>query len=115
VSWINQRASLVKICQDTYINWKITRYVKENMNNTYQIWITGINKNGILWYMPSLSLNGFIHVACLKPSQFWQFENEELIGNNQIYKIGDKLNARIDKVDDITGIIELEIIDIKDF
>jgi exoribonuclease R len=115
VSWINQRASLVKICQDTYINWKITRYVKENMNNTYQIWITGVHQSGILWYMPSLSLNGFIHVACLKPKQYWKFENEELVGdNNQRYKIGDKLNARVDKVDDITGVIELEIIDIKD-
>jgi exoribonuclease R len=110
VEWINHRASLVKICQDTYLNWKIIRYVKQNMNNTYEIWITGINKNGILWYMPSLSLNGFIHVACLRPKQFWKFENEELIGeNNQVYKISDKLNARIDTVNDITGVINLLI------
>ena len=80
------------------------------MNNTYEIWITGINKNGILWYMPSLSLNGFIHVACLRPKQFWKFENEELIGeNNQVYKISDKLNARVDTVNDITGVINLLI------
>jgi exoribonuclease R len=80
------------------------------MNNTYKIWITGINKNGILWYMPSLSLNGFIHVACLKPKQIWKFENEELIGeNNHIHKIGDKLNARIDTVNDISGVLELSI------
>jgi exoribonuclease R len=111
VSWINHRDSLVKICQDTYINWKIIRYVKENMNKTYEIWITGIHQSGILWFMPSLSLNGFIHVACLKPKQFWKFENEELIGeNNQIYKIGDKLNACVDKVDDITGVLELSIL-----
>ena len=110
VSWINHRSSLVKICQDTYLNWKIIRYVKENMNNTYEIWITGINKNGILWYLPSLSLNGFIHVACLRPKQMWKFVNEELIGeNNQIYKIGDKLNARIDTVNDISGVLELSI------
>ena len=110
VSWINQRSSLVKICQDTYLNWKIIRYVKENINNTYDIWITGINKNGILWYLPSLSLNGFIHVACLRPKQIWKFENEELIGeNNQIYKIGDKLNANVDTVNDITGVVNLLI------
>jgi hypothetical protein len=61
--------------------------------------------------MPSLSLNGFIHVACLKPKQFWKFENEELIGeNNQIYKIGDKLNVCVDKIDDITGVLELSIL-----
>jgi exoribonuclease R len=111
VLWINQRASLVKICQDTYLNWKIIRYVKENMNNTYEIWITGVHQSGILWFMPSLSLNGFIHVATLKPSQYWKFENEELIGeNNQVYKIGDKLNTKVDKIDDITGNIMLELI-----
>ena len=112
VSWINQRASLVKICQDTYINWKLIRYLKENMNDNYEIWITGIHKSGFLWFMPSLSLNGFMHVASLKPKQYWKFENEELIGdNNQRYKIGDKLNAKVVKVDDITGGIDLEIID----
>jgi exoribonuclease R len=112
VSWINQRASLVRICQDTYINWKLTRYLKEDMNNTYNIWITGVNKSGILWFMPSLSLNGFIHVACLRPSQYWNFENDELIGQltYQVYKIGDKLNAKVDKIDDITGVINLELL-----
>jgi len=111
VSWINHRASLVKICQDTYINWKLTRYIKNNMNNSiYEIWITGINKNGILWFMPSLSLNGFIHVASLKPKQIWNFENDKLIGDNKIYKIGDKLSARVDKVDEITGVINLLLI-----
>ena len=112
VAWINQRASLVRICQDTYINWKLTRYLKEDMNNTYNIWITGVNKNGILWFMPSLSLNGFIHVACLRPKQIWQFENDELTGQltYQVYKIGDKLNAKVDKIDDITGVINLELL-----
>jgi hypothetical protein len=61
--------------------------------------------------MPSLLLNGFMHVANLSPKQFWKFENEELIGeNNQRYKIGDKLNTRVDNVDDITGVINLFII-----
>jgi ribonuclease R len=111
VSWINHRASLVKVCQDTYISWKLTRYIKSNINNIYEIWITGINKNGILWFMPSLSLNGFIHVACLKPKQIWKFENDELIGDdNKRFKISDKLNARVDKVDDITGVINLDIL-----
>jgi exoribonuclease R len=111
VSWINHRAFLVKICQDTYINWKLIRYIKSNINNnTYEIWITGINKNGILWFMPSLSLNGFIHVASLQPKQIWKFENDELIGNdNKKFKIGDKLNAKVDKIDEITGVLTLLI------
>ena len=67
-------------------------------------------ESGILWYIPSLSLNGFIHVASIKPKQFWKCENDELIGDNKKFKIGDKLNARVDKVDDITGVIVLDLI-----
>ena len=110
VSWINQRSSLVRICQDTYINWKLIRWIKNNMNLVYEIWITGIHKSGFLWFMPSLLLNGFIHVASIKPKQFWKFENDELIGdNNKIFKIGDKLNSKVDKIDEITGVILLEL------
>ena len=50
-------------------------------------------------------------VACLRPKQFWKFENDELIGeNNQVYKIGDKLNAKVDTVNDITSVIELKLL-----
>jgi hypothetical protein len=111
VSWINQRSSLVRICQDTYINWKIIRWLKKNMDNIIEIWITGIHKSGFMWFSPSLSLNGFIHVASIKPRQFWKFENDELIGENEkIFKIGDKLKSKVDKIDEITGVISLELI-----
>ena len=111
VSWINQRATLVRSCQDIYNNWKILRWIiKNNDNNVYEIWITGIHKSGLLWFMPSLSLNGFMHVTSIKPKQIWNFEDDKLIGNtnNQILQIGDKLNSKIDRIDDITGIILLE-------
>lgn len=112
VLWINQRQELVRSCQDIYINWKLIRWLKNNMDNIYEIWITGINKNGLLWFMPSLSLNGFIHVATIKPKQIWNFEDDKLIGvtTNEIFKIGDKINSKVDKIDEISGIISLELI-----
>jgi len=114
VIWINQRATLVRSCQDIYINWKIIRWIKkiENLNNIYEIWITGIHKSGILWFMPTLSINGFIHIASIKPKQIWNFDNDKLIGNitNQILKVGDKLNSKIYQIDEITNVIYLDII-----
>jgi hypothetical protein len=42
----------------------------------------------------------------------WNYDDDKLIGNttNQILKIGDKLNSKIDKIDDITNTIFLDII-----
>lgn len=112
VIWINQRAILVRSCQDIYNDWKIIRWIKNNSNEIYEIWITGIHKSGILWFMPSLSINGFIHVASIKPNQMWNFDDDKLIGSitNKIFKIGDKLNSKIDKIDEIKNIIYLDIV-----
>lgn len=105
VSWINHRASIVRSCQDTYITWKVNRWLKKT-NDSYEIWVTGINKNGILWFIPNLSINGFMHVSSLGKEQ-WDFIDETLIGktSNKVIKIGSKLNVTVDKIDDITGLI----------
>jgi len=107
VSWINNRASIVKNCQDIYKMWKVNRWLKK-IQDSLEIWITGINKNGVIWFMPSLSLNGFLHVSKLGKQQ-WEFIDEALIGktsNNKI-TIGSKLSVRVDKIDDITGLVSL--------
>jgi exoribonuclease R len=85
--------------------WKVNRWLKKT-NESYEIWITGINKSGILWFMPNLSINGFMHVSSLGKEQ-WEFINETLIGktSNKVIKIGSKLMVKVDKIDDITGIV----------
>jgi hypothetical protein len=42
----------------------------------------------------------------------WNFNNDNLIGSisMQILKVGDKLNSKIDKIDEITNVIYLDII-----
>jgi exoribonuclease R len=109
VLWMNKRATLVRSCQDTYITWKVNRWLKKT-NDLYEIWITGINKSGILWFIPNLSINGFMHVSSLGKEQ-WEFIDETLIGktSNKVIKIGSKLMIKVDKIDDITGLIIIKI------
>ena len=110
VLWINHRADIVRNCQNIYIMWKVNRWLKK-INNSHEIWTTGINKNGILWFMPSLSLNGFMHVSNLSKQQ-WEFIDETLVGKttNEIIKIGNKMLVKVDKIDDITGLITINLI-----
>jgi len=113
VDWLNRRATLVRTAQDIYLGWKKTRYLKSIQTPTTQhdIWVTGISKGGILWFMPSLSFNGFIHVSLLKPTQYWIFSDNTLRGSysNTLIKVGDKLSAFVENIDEITGEIKLRL------
>ena len=110
VQRLNHRSLLVRSAQDIYINWKVMRWLKGDLNPK-EIWITGVSKSGIMWYMPSLSLNGFIHVTGLKPKQFWKYDDSTLIGqsSNEKMETGQKLSACVISIDTITSTVTLEL------
>ena len=109
VLWINHRASIARSCQDIYIMWKVNRWLKK-INDSHESWVTGINKSGILWFIPCLSLNGFMHVSDLGKQQ-WEFIDDTLIGKvtNEVIKIGTKFIVTVDKIDDITGLVTIKL------
>lgn len=111
IELMNQRSKLVNICQDLYIKWKVNRWINNNKDTIYEIWCTSVTKSGILWFMPKLLLDGFLHISLLLPLQNWNFIDDTLVGSdkNTILKIGDKLSAKIDKVNEITGEVNLFI------
>ena len=78
VDWLNRRASIVRSIQDLYINWKTIRWLK-TLPGPHEIWATNVSKAGVMWFMPSLSLNGFLHVSQL-PKEFWKFTDDTLVG-----------------------------------
>lgn len=104
VTVLNHRASVTRAAQDIYRSWKVIQWLQKNKENQ-DIWVTGVNKSGILWFMPSLSLNGFIHISEIEPKQYWKFDlnKESLIGQNNglIISLGKRLlttNIRIDVI-----------------
>jgi len=109
IKLMNQRSKLVNTCQDLYIKWKVNRWINYNKDIIYEIWCSSITKSGILWFMPKLLLDGFLHISLLLPKQRWTFIDDTLVGSetNIILKIGDKLSVKIDKVNEITGEINL--------
>ena len=112
VEWINLRANVVRSAQDMYKNWKVLCWIEEmGKDKVYEIWVTGINASGIIWFMPSLSLNGFFHVSNFEPKEMWKFEDNKLIGTNSLNEIGlgRKLNCKIKEINKITGEVFLDI------
>jgi ribonuclease R len=112
VDWINLRAGLVRSAQDMYNHWKVLEWIcMMDKEKIYDIWVTGINASGIIWFMPSLSLNGFFHVSNFEPKQYWKYEVGKLVGGNGGVEIGmgNKLNCKIKEINKITGEIFLNI------
>jgi exoribonuclease R len=119
---MNFRATTVRSIQDLYNTWKVVRYIQNeshkfkllyNSEKKYEVWITDVKKGGVLWFMPSMSLNGFAHVSTLEPNQFWYFDYSKntLEGqfNKAIVAIGKKFEASIANVDPITYTVNFTI------
>lgn len=96
IKYINHRSSVVKSIQNLHEKWQIYKYLESNLNKEYTVYITGINPSGILWFMPSLCINGFLHISKLTPKQYWKFTNNKLIGeSDREFNLYDKLNVNI--------------------
>ena len=110
VDWLNRRALLARTAQDLYTSWKTIRWLK-TLPGPHEIWVTNVSKAGIMWFMPSLSLNGFVHVTELAPTQYWKFENDTLLGttSGSVIKLGDKLIANVKNIDEITSSVSLSL------
>jgi exoribonuclease R len=110
VAWINTRAHFCKVLQDLYTHWKITHWLKQ-VKVLEPVYCTDVKKVGVMWFMPSLHLNGFTHVSGLVPSQFWAYDEgiQTLTGGQtkQTIHVGQKLVPILDRLDPITGGISL--------
>jgi len=110
VKWLNHRCSVVRSAQDIYINWKVIRWLDAN-EKRQTVWVTGISKSGVMWFMPSMSLNGFMHVSTLEPKQYWKYDeiNATLVGqsNNNTISVGKKLDTTVVAIDFIKGVVTL--------
>jgi exoribonuclease R len=108
VAWINHRSTVVRSCQNIYLDWKKLRYLS-SLPGLHTVWVTGVSKSGILWFMPSLSLNGFVHVTSIEPSQYWVFDGSSLNGNSVKISLGDKLQATVTNVSLISTEVSLKV------
>lgn len=101
VEWINRRSTLCRTLQHLYHTWKIGRYI-QSVSITHTVWITGVSKAGVIWYLPQYSLNGFAHVSVLEPKQFWKWEDGVLKGKSGEICVGNSYEVTWLRVHPIT-------------
>jgi len=106
VAHINHRANVVRSLQDVYERWKTMRWIQSQPADTrYKLYSTDVKKAGIMWFIPSLLLNGFSHVSTLQPKQFWRFDERtsHLLGSTGTLKLGDELSVTLSGIHPLTG------------
>ena len=94
--------------QHLYNTWKIGRHI-QTVAEVHTVWITGVSKAGVIWYLPQYSLNGFAHVSVLQPKQFWKYEDGRLKGKTCEIQVGNSYNVSWLKVNPITFEIGIQI------
>ena len=110
IRWINHRSTIVRTIQSVYTNCKIFRHLL-TIPNEYEVWITSVSKNGVMWYIPAYSQNGYTHLSNILPKQFWNFSGSFLQGTStkQEINVGDKCKGKIVTRDAISFEITLEL------
>jgi len=108
VEGINRRSTLCRTLQHLYHSWKIGRYV-QTITTTHTVWITGVSKAGVIWYLPQYSLNGFAHVSVLEPKQFWKWEDGALKGKSGEIRVGNSYQVTWLRVHPVTFEISIGI------
>ena len=106
VTRLNQRATVVRSLQDTYERWKTLRWIQTlPVDVRYRAYITDVKRVGVMWFIPSLLLNGFSHVATLQPAVFWAFRDDmgHLLGPTRTIGVGDALDAVLSNINPLTG------------
>jgi len=116
VDHINHRARVVRSIQDLYERWKVTRHLATRLGagdgGRVTVYITDVKMAGVLWFMPSLMLNGFCHVTMVRPSQYWQLAKDALTGSSagaNMIRLGGAYLAEIQSVNPVTCEVTLTI------
>lgn len=90
---MNHRARIVRSLQDLYEKWKVTRHLA-TLEGPHTVYITDVKPAGVLWFMPSLMLNGFCHISMLRPMRYWN-----LLGGGHTIRIGGAYSADVDSIE----------------
>lgn len=94
--------------------WLKCQFMQDKVGNTYTGVITGITNFGAFVQIPEMQIDGLVHVSSLQ-SDYYHFDagSQSLLGERtgQRYKLGDRLNVTVARVDLDTRRIDFSLED----
>ncbi|SHE48937.1 RNAse R [Marinitoga hydrogenitolerans DSM 16785] len=95
---------------------KKVEYIMNHIGKTFEVYITNITKFGMFVEIPDKFIQGLIHVSSMDDYYIYNEKQNVLIGERtkKIYKLGDKLKAKVINANKLTIEIDFEIIEKED-
>ena len=78
------------------------RFMEDKLGETYDGIITGVTQFGLFVQLRELFVEGLVHVSSLKDDFYHYIENRHCLRGERrkrIYRIGDRIRVRVDRVD----------------
>lgn len=95
------------------IAMKKIEYISQHIGEVFDVVVTGITKFGMFVEIPEKAISGLIHVSTLDDYYVFDEQRNILVGKRtkKVFRLGDKLKARVVAADKIRMEIDFEIID----
>jgi ribonuclease R len=97
------------------LQWKKVRFMADKVGDTFQAYVTGVTAFGLFVELTEHYVEGLVHVSTMA-DDYYRFneQNHSLFGENtrKVYRLGDRINVQVVRVDQERRQIDLAIEDI---
>ncbi len=106
----SEREIIADQAERDLISMKKIEYAQSHVGEVFDVVVTGVTDFGIFVEIPEKSISGLIHLSTLNDYYVYDEKANMLVGRSgRIFKIGDKLRAKIISADKIKGIIDFSV------
>lgn len=92
---------------------KKVEYISQYIGEVFDVVVTSVTKFGLFVEIPEKAISGLIHISTLDDYFIYDEQRNILVGERtrKVYKLGDKLRARVVSADKIRMEIDFEIVE----
>ena len=93
------------------IAMKKAEYAQKHINEVFDVVVTGVTEFGLFVEIPEKAISGLIHISSLDDYYVYNQKLNQLLGERKgrIFKLGDKIQAKIVSVDKTKGLIDFTL------
>jgi ribonuclease R len=99
------------------LQWKKVRFMADKVGDTFEGYVTGVTSFGLFIELVEHYVEGLVHVSTMA-DDYYRFsdQNHSLFGENtrKVYRLGDRVNVQVVRVDQERRQIDLAISEIVD-
>jgi ribonuclease R len=97
------------------LQWKKVRFMADKVGDAFEGYVTGVTSFGLFVELVEHYVEGLVHVSSMA-DDYYRFsdQNHTLFGENtrKVYRLGDRINVQVVRVDQERRMIDLAIEDI---